>query len=639
MYANPYNYGTNLKFRAVKQRRTWSAVYFCLIISALLGLRSLVNPQLESSLATKLPQDSKYVGLTVHVVITADGPYIMPAIVLINSTLSHSSASVHFHILVGSERAASEAKETVQRYLPSILADFVVYDSGLLDFVPRVWNGYRSSSLEEAIVYARYFLAEIFPDLDRVIYLDVDTLVTIDISHIFAMDLMGYPLAGTPLCRPTAQFRNQVNMSRDEVQHFSPTECSLNVGVLVCDLEKWREHKYSRELASWTRINLKSKLYGLGAQPPFNFVFYRRYLRTPDFVNLMDLAGLKDKNGLPITAERNLIQKPAILHWNGVCKPWTCNAAYAEIWRKYASEELQSHFSYSAIGSPGCGNRVLTGVSHIDTSSQFTVIICVFRRLDIYETILEYVLTSNFVLEVLLVWNEDMAPCPETDQWSGRVRCISMPENFVDNRFKVWREIRTEAVLHHDDDIFISKDQFEPAFRLWLENKDQLLGFEPRRIHCSAADDCVYRFQLIRGEYHIVIGKLFFVHRRFMELYSRNEALLELNRDNPCEDISMNFLVGNLTRLPHIFFKANITAIESTLHSGLSTLQHTFVWRKRRSECINRLRKIFPDNPIVPGKEHIVGYLSKENMYFVRSIMKNDSWCSDKAGGRICKQP
>lgn len=52
----------------------------------------------------------------------------------------------------------------------------------------------------------------------------------------------------------------------------------------------------------------------------------------------MDIAGLNEEteygHGLPWTRSTEEVDAAAILHWNGVVKPWTCDGEgpYAEQW-------------------------------------------------------------------------------------------------------------------------------------------------------------------------------------------------------------------------------------------------------------------------------------------------------------------
>ena len=75
------------------------------------------------------------------------------------------------------------------------------------------------------MVLIRAALTKIFPDLDRILTLDVDTLVRDNISHLWDMDLNDYYLAAT----------REEDLSKEEARDY------INMGVAMFNLKKMRE--------------------------------------------------------------------------------------------------------------------------------------------------------------------------------------------------------------------------------------------------------------------------------------------------------------------------------------------------------------------------------------------------------------
>jgi len=75
------------------------------------------------------------------------------------------------------------------------------------------------------MVLIRAALTKIFPDLDRILTLDVDTLVRDNISHLWDMDLDDYYLAAT----------REEALSKEESRDY------INMGVAMLNLKKLRE--------------------------------------------------------------------------------------------------------------------------------------------------------------------------------------------------------------------------------------------------------------------------------------------------------------------------------------------------------------------------------------------------------------
>lgn len=70
-------------------------------------------------------------------------------------------------------------------------------------------------------------------------------------------------------------------------------ECSFNAGLMVYDLDMYRQEDYASKLLEWVEINNEHNLYHLGSQPPVNLVFYRNYKVLDSRFNRMNLAALR----------------------------------------------------------------------------------------------------------------------------------------------------------------------------------------------------------------------------------------------------------------------------------------------------------------------------------------------------------
>lgn len=80
--------------------------------------------------------------------------------------------------------------------------------------------------------YARLFLQEMLPEsVERVLYLDCDTVVCDSLEALFALDLNGAAVGGVRDF-VTERFKVAVGLAPDGVY--------INAGVLLIDLEKWR---------------------------------------------------------------------------------------------------------------------------------------------------------------------------------------------------------------------------------------------------------------------------------------------------------------------------------------------------------------------------------------------------------------
>ncbi len=87
--------------------------------------------------------------------------------------------------------------------------------------------------------YNRLFLTEYLPeDIDRVLYLDSDTVIERPLDDFWNQDLDGYYLAGVDDCL-SSKYRDIVGLGEDGVY--------CNAGMLLINVKKWREDNVVRK--------------------------------------------------------------------------------------------------------------------------------------------------------------------------------------------------------------------------------------------------------------------------------------------------------------------------------------------------------------------------------------------------------
>ena len=149
--------------------------------------------------------------------------------------------------------------------------------------------------------YYRIFLADILPDVDRIIYLDADTLLTGDLTELWRTDLEGNFLAA---CLDERAYMKKVfsvlNPRRREY---------FNSGVLVFDLCLFRKYKTINDFLDF--LIDTADLYELGDQDALNLYFL-------DAVKLLDSSW---NYGVPSYKEYGQINNINLLHFYGKAKP------------------------------------------------------------------------------------------------------------------------------------------------------------------------------------------------------------------------------------------------------------------------------------------------------------------------------
>jgi len=89
--------------------------------------------------------------------------------------------------------------------------------------------------------YYRYLIPELFPDLDRALYLDGDMIVVGDLEELWTTDLDGYYAAGVDdLYIRQIGYKPQIGFDQDELY--------VNAGCLLMNLKKMREDNITERL-------------------------------------------------------------------------------------------------------------------------------------------------------------------------------------------------------------------------------------------------------------------------------------------------------------------------------------------------------------------------------------------------------
>lgn len=172
------------------------------------------------------------------------------------------------------------------------------------------------------IVLARLVVDKLLPEsVERVIYLDGDTIVRGDLSDMWNTDLKG--------CIIGASVEPTVNRARKESlglkgQHY------INAGVLLIDLARWRKEKAGEQILSFyaahegklfandqDAINgaLAGKIYTLS--PTYNFYNIFWYYPYRVLCKLEAPAECFPKDVID-----DALKNPAIIHYLGEDRPW-----------------------------------------------------------------------------------------------------------------------------------------------------------------------------------------------------------------------------------------------------------------------------------------------------------------------------
>lgn len=173
--------------------------------------------------------------------------------------------------------------------------------------------------------YYRLLLPDLLPEFDRVLYLDVDTVIVRDISPLFHIDLGESLLAGVKGIYP--------NRDHSRLQSLGIEPGSyVNAGVLLMNLDAMRRENLQQRF-----LELARRDFTFQDQDILNLTCQGRIRYLPPAFNVHAMFDYRQERDhadelFGTTAVDEVLDEPAIIHYAGN-KPWeTAECFYYDRW-------------------------------------------------------------------------------------------------------------------------------------------------------------------------------------------------------------------------------------------------------------------------------------------------------------------
>ena len=278
---------------------------------------------------------------TIHVAVCTDRAYLPHAAAMVHSLVENGGSPLHLHLvadddvgddlagLVGELCAAGGAGYTLHRVAPERRAGL----AGTL--APAAWN--------------RFFLPELLPNLDRVIFCDADVLVCDSLRELWERDLEGNALGAVTVNFPFEEWA----LRHCEALGLGAPRDYFSAGVMLIDLGAWRELDATTRLVELARTHEdhgREALEGADsaavveyiAANPRRWVFYDQDVLNAELADRrLALEPRWDAMNQVLTASGEAVygerearaarERPAIRHFEGfgAAKPWDPRAPEA----------------------------------------------------------------------------------------------------------------------------------------------------------------------------------------------------------------------------------------------------------------------------------------------------------------------
>ncbi|XP_057999519.1 probable galacturonosyltransferase 4 isoform X2 [Hevea brasiliensis] len=191
---------------------------------------------------------------------------------------------------------------------------------------------YRNPKYLSILNHLRFYLPEVFPKLNKVLFLDDDIVVQKDLTGLWSLDLKGNVNGAVETCGESFhRFDRYLNFSNPLIsKNFDPHACGWAYGMNIFDLEEWKRQNITAVYHRWQKLNHDRSLWKLGTLPPGLITFWKRTYSLDQSWHVLGL-------GYNPNVNQREIERAAVIHYNGNMKPWLeiGISKYRNYWVKY----------------------------------------------------------------------------------------------------------------------------------------------------------------------------------------------------------------------------------------------------------------------------------------------------------------
>lgn len=124
---------------------------------------------------------------------------------------------------------------------------------------------YRNPKYLSMLNHLRFYLPQVYPKLDKILFLDDDIVVQKDLTGLWSVDLHGKVNGAVETCGESFhRFDKYLNFSNPHIaRNFDPNACGWAYGMNMFDLKEWKKkditgiyHKWQNMVSVWNLVFL-----------------------------------------------------------------------------------------------------------------------------------------------------------------------------------------------------------------------------------------------------------------------------------------------------------------------------------------------------------------------------------------------
>jgi len=240
----------------------------------------------------------------IHIAFAFDKNYITQCYVLLTSVFANNASyELEFHVIAPD--ISSDEQNTIVEFVHKNNSTIVFYDIDEKFVNSFIMHG---AGYTHAIYY-RLFFPHLLPEsIERLLYIDSDTLVINDLKEFFFLKIDEYPVAAVT----DADMPIRTDLGIDNARNY------FNSGVLLFNLPIWRKQKIT--VKTIKIINeFPEQIKNYPDQDALNMALRNNWLVLECKYNLMKACVPADLSRREV---KEYLKDKVIVHYNGL-KPWS----------------------------------------------------------------------------------------------------------------------------------------------------------------------------------------------------------------------------------------------------------------------------------------------------------------------------
>lgn len=260
-----------------------------------------------------------------NIVCVSDENYIQHTAVMLCSLFENNiNKDFHIYLLTSGIKMDTERKlqDLCKQYHALLICK--IYSTKELSTLPvGQWN---------TIMYLKLLIPQLLPiNINRCLFLDVDMIINTNIAPLYDIDLENSIIAAAEDIPDCIKIKEKLGLKQ--------TDIYINSGVMICDLQKWREIEKDIPIIDFT----KSKSNVITNEQDIIALYFKNKIKIiPIKWNMTNFYFNRDPKIFPkyLPQLKDAKKNPGIIHFASPIKPWfkDCQHPYKKLYRLYLNK-------------------------------------------------------------------------------------------------------------------------------------------------------------------------------------------------------------------------------------------------------------------------------------------------------------